>query len=93
MGTLLRTLTQEDIARTLADFRQAASERGIDLVISLALELKGERVRDVARRHRAVDSALRYRLPAPASQGAEGTMTMPPPSVGRRELEGLVAGS
>ena len=56
LGALLKTLTQADVARALADFRQAATERGIDLVMSLALELKGERVRDVARRHQALDA-------------------------------------
>jgi hypothetical protein len=56
LGALLKTLTQEDVARALADFCQAATERGIDLVMSLALELKGERIRDVARRHQGLET-------------------------------------
>ena len=56
LGALLKQLTQADIARALADFRQAATERGIDLVMSLALELKGVRLKEVARRHHALNA-------------------------------------
>jgi len=54
LGATLRQLTQEDITRALAHFRQAAADRGVDLVTSLALELKGVRIRAVARRHEAL---------------------------------------
>ena len=56
LGALQGQLTQADIARALADFRQAATERGIDLVMSLALELKGVRLKEVARRHHALNA-------------------------------------
>jgi len=56
LGALLKTLTQADIAHALAHFRQAATERGIDLVMSLALELKGVRLKQVAQRHQALNA-------------------------------------
>lgn len=56
LGAQLHQLTQDDIARALADFRQAATDRGIDLVMSLALELKGERLQEVARRHAGLNA-------------------------------------
>jgi len=56
LGALLKTLTQADIAHALAHFRQAATERGIDLVMSLALELKGVRLKQVAQRHHALNA-------------------------------------
>jgi hypothetical protein len=72
-------LTQEDVARALAGFCQAATERGIDLVMALALELKGERVRDMARRHHALD--------APAMQGHDDATTV----AGGRRATGIRA--
>jgi len=54
LGALLKQLTQADVARALAHFRQAAAARGIDVVASLALELKGERVKALARHHDAL---------------------------------------
>jgi hypothetical protein len=56
LGALLRQLTQADIAQALAHFRQAATERGIDLVMSLALELKGVRLKEVAQRNHALSA-------------------------------------
>jgi hypothetical protein len=54
LGAPLHELTQDDVGHALADFRQAATDRGVDVVMSLALELKGERMQEGSRRHHAL---------------------------------------
>lgn len=45
LGSLINTLTQSEVALALTHFQQAARHYGIDLVVSLALEMKNERTR------------------------------------------------
>jgi len=47
LGTLIKKLTQDDVARALAHFQQAVQHHGIDLVMSLALEMKNARTQRV----------------------------------------------
>jgi hypothetical protein len=91
LGALSKSLTQEEVARALADFRQAARERGIDLVVSLALELKGERVKDVARRHLALDS--RGTVSPPRQHGGHVAVRSRMPPVIARRAVALAPGS
>jgi len=58
MAALPRALTQQDVTRALSHFRQAALDRGIDLVAALAMELKCVRIKQVAQHHREVDAQM-----------------------------------
>lgn len=56
LGSLIKKLTQDDVARALAHFRQAVQHHGIDLGMSLALEMKNARTQRVMIDSRRVEA-------------------------------------